>query len=98
MKSRYTLIGRCSPNHKAFIPKPGKDGVAVAEICREAGIHPAAYFSRKDGLPATAMRRLLQLEDENAKPDKLVTDPSLDKEVLQDVIRRKLSGRSSSPA
>jgi hypothetical protein len=38
------------------------------------------------------MRRLMQLEDENAKPDKLVTAPSLDKEVLQDVIRRRLGG------
>jgi putative transposase len=98
VKSHYTLIGTCSPNHKAFILKPGKDGVAVAEICREAGIHPAAYFSRKDGLPPTARRRLMPLEDENAKPDKLVTDPSLDKEMLQDVIRRELGARSCSPA
>ncbi|MGY3238166.1 hypothetical protein ACVMAJ_005056 [Bradyrhizobium sp. USDA 4448] len=35
------------------------------------------------------MRRLKQLEDENAKLKKLVVDPSLDKEMLQDVIRRK---------
>jgi putative transposase len=33
---------------------------------------------------------LKQLEDENAKLKKLVADPSLDKEMLQDVIRRKL--------
>jgi len=36
------------------------------------------------------MRRLRQLEDENAKLKKLVADLSLDKEMLQDVIRRKL--------
>jgi len=36
------------------------------------------------------MRRLKQLEDENAKLRKLVADLSLDKEMLQDVIRRKL--------
>ncbi|MGY2932219.1 cell division protein FtsB [Bradyrhizobium sp. GM0.4] len=36
------------------------------------------------------MRRLKQLEDENAKLKKLVADLSLDKEMLQDVIRRKL--------
>jgi putative transposase len=34
------------------------------------------------------MRRLKQLEDENAKLRKLVADLSLDKEMLQDVIRR----------
>ena len=36
------------------------------------------------------MRRLKQLEDENAKLRKLVADLSLDREILQDVIRRKL--------
>jgi len=36
------------------------------------------------------MRRLKQLEDENAKLRKLVADLSLDREMLQDVIRRKL--------
>jgi putative transposase len=36
------------------------------------------------------MRRLKQLEDENSKLRKLVADLSLDREMLQDVIRRKL--------
>jgi putative transposase len=36
------------------------------------------------------MRRLKQLEDENTKLRKLIADLSLDKEMLQDVIRRKL--------
>jgi putative transposase len=36
------------------------------------------------------MRRLKQLDDENGKLRKLVADLSLDKEMLQDVIRRKL--------
>ncbi|SMX56361.1 Putative Insertion element ISR1 (Fragment) [Bradyrhizobium sp. ORS 285] len=36
------------------------------------------------------MRRLKQLEDENGKLRKLVADLSLDKEMLQDMIRRKL--------
>ena len=35
-------------------------------------------------------RRLKQLEDENAKLKKIVADLSLDPEMLQDVIRRKL--------
>jgi putative transposase len=38
----------------------------------------------------TEMRRLKQLEDENAKLRKVVADLSLDKEMLQDAIRRKL--------
>jgi hypothetical protein len=36
------------------------------------------------------MKRLTQLEDENGKPRKLVSNQSLDKETLQDVARRKL--------
>jgi putative transposase len=36
------------------------------------------------------MRRLKQLEDENAKLRKVVADLSLDKEMLQDALRRKL--------
>jgi putative transposase len=36
------------------------------------------------------MRRLKQLEDENGKLKKLVADLSLDKAMLQDVLRRKL--------
>jgi putative transposase len=36
------------------------------------------------------MKRLRQLEDENGKLKKLVADLSLDREMLQDVIRRKL--------
>ena len=82
---------KVSDAQKAFILKQGNDG--VADICRKAGISQATYFNWKkkyDGLFPTEMRRLKQLEDENAKLKKLVADLSLDKEMLQDVIRRKL--------
>jgi putative transposase len=71
--------------------------VAVADICRKAGISQATYFSWKekyDGLLPTEMRRLKQLEEENAKLKKLVADLTLDKEMLQEVIRRKNYGES----
>ncbi len=64
----------------------------VAEICRKAGISQATYFAWKkkyDGLLPTEMRRLKQLEDENAKLKRLVADLTLDKTMLQDVLRRK---------
>ena len=82
-----------SDAQKAFILKQGAEGVLVTEICRRAGISEATYFNWKkkyDGLLPTEMRRLKQLEDENGKLRKLVADLSLDKEMLQDVIRRKL--------
>ena len=65
----------------------------MAEVCRKAGISQATYFNRKkkyDGLLPTEMKRLKQSEDENGKLRQLVVDLSLDKEMLQDVIRRKL--------
>lgn len=37
----------------------------------------------------TELRRLRQLEDENQLLKRLVADLSLDKEMLQDVIRKK---------
>ena len=82
-----------SDAQKAFILKQGADGVPVAAICRRAGISPATYFNWKkkyDGLLPTEMKRLKQLEDENTRLRKLVADLSLDREMLQDVIRRKL--------
>lgn len=88
-----------SDAQKAFILKQGADGTPVAEICRKAGISQATYFNwkkRYDGLLPTKMRRLKQLEDENTKLRKLDADLSLDKEMLQDVIRRKLRGLPGS--
>jgi len=71
----------------------GADGVPVADICRKAGVSQATYFNwkkRYDGLLPTEMRWLKQLDDENGKLKKLVAELSLDREMLQDVIRRKL--------
>lgn len=84
---------RFSDAQKAFILKQGEDGLAVAEVCRKAGISQATYFNWKKkyaGLLPSEMRRLKQLEDENARLKRIVADLSLDKEMLQDVLRRKL--------
>lgn len=65
----------------------------VAEICRKAGISQATYFNWKRkyvGMTPPEMWRLKQLEEDNTKLRKLVADLSLDREMLQDVIRRKI--------
>jgi len=87
------MASKFSEAQKAFILKRGSDGMPVADICRKAGISPATYFNwkkRYEGMQPPEMRRLKQLEDENAKLKKIVADLSLDREMLQDVIRRKL--------
>src|SRR5262249_35334906 len=77
----------------AFILRQGDEGTAVGEGCRKAGISEATYYNwrkKYGGLMPSEMKRLRQLEEENGKLKKIVADLSLDKEMLQDVIRRKL--------
>lgn len=62
-------------------------------MCRKAGTSDATFYSwRKKyaGLMPSEMRRLRQLEDENAKLKRIVADLSLDKAMLQDVLSKKL--------
>ncbi|CTQ63269.1 Transposase [Roseibium album] len=82
-----------SDAQNAFIVKRGEEGVPVAEIFREAGISQATYFNwRKEyaGSMSSEMKRLRELEQENARLKKVVADLSLDKEMLQDIVKRKL--------
>ncbi|AKT02380.1 transposase [Yersinia frederiksenii] len=56
------------------------------------GISEATFYNWKKkfgGMGVTELRRLRQLEDENQRLKRLVADLSLDKEMLQDVIRKK---------
>lgn len=78
---------------KAFIIKQGEDGTPVAEICRKAGISQATYFNWKkkySGMMPSEMRRVRELEQENGRLKRIVADLTLDPEMLQDVIKRKL--------
>jgi putative transposase len=78
---------------KAFIIRQGEEGASVADICRKAGISQATYFNWKKkyaGMMPSEMKRLRELEDENGRLKRIVADLSLDKEMLQDIVRRKL--------
>ena len=62
-------------------------------MCRKAGISEASFYAwrkKYGGLLPSEMKRLKQLEEENQRLKKRVADLSLDKEMLQDVIRRKI--------
>jgi len=77
----------------AFVLKKADEGTAVAEVCRKAGISEATfYFWRKKygNLLPTEMKRLRQLDDENAKLKRIVAELSLDKAMLWDVLKKKL--------
>jgi putative transposase len=67
--------------------------VPVEEICRKMGISQATFYNWKKkygGMDPSELRRLRQLEDENGKLKKMVAELSLDKQMLQDVIKKKL--------
>lgn len=77
----------------AFILRQAEEGTAVAEVCRKAGISDATFYSWKKrcgGLTPSEVKRMRQLEDENNRLKKIVADLTLDKAMLQDVVRRKL--------
>ena len=66
-------------------------GTSVEEVCRKVGISQATFYAwRKKyaGLGVSELRRLKQLEEENRKLKQLVADLSLDKVMLQDVLKK----------
>jgi len=76
-----------------FALRQAETGVPVAEVCRKMGISEPTYYNWKKkygGLGTTELRRLRELEAENAQLKKLVADLSLDKHMLQEVIKKKL--------
>jgi putative transposase len=84
---------RFSEQQIAFVLRQAEEGTAVAEVCRKAGISEATYYvwrKKFGGLMPSEMKRLKQLEEENGKLKRIVADLALDKEMLQDVVKRKL--------
>ena len=75
-----------------FALKQAETGVTVAEVCRRIGISEATFFNWKrkfSGLGTAELRRLRQLEDENSRLTQVVADLTLDKQMLQDVLKKK---------
>ncbi len=85
-RSRYT------EEQIAFARRQAESGTPVAEVIRKMGItEPTFYRWKKQfaGMGVDEIRRLKQLEDENARLKKLVADLTLDKTMLQDVLRER---------
>jgi putative transposase len=84
---------RFSEQQIAYILKQADGGASVEEVCRKAGISQQTYYrwrKKYAGLMPSELKRLKQLEEENGRLKRMVADLSLDKDMLQDVIRRKL--------
>ena len=67
-------------------------GTPVVEICRKLGVTEQTFYRWKKkfaGLGVSELARLRQLEEENKKLKSLVADLTLDKHMLQEVLRKK---------
>lgn len=77
----------------AFALQQVETGASVEEVCRKMGISAATFFRWKKvygGLMPSEVRKLKQLQEENARLRKLVADLALDKEMLTEVIKKKI--------
>jgi putative transposase len=84
---------RHSPEAIAQALRQADAGTPVAEIVRKLGIHENTFYvwkKRFGGLGTPEIRELRQLRDENTKLKKLVADLSLDRQMLQEIITKKL--------
>lgn len=85
----------------AFVLKQAEDGTAVGEVCRKVGVSEATFHNwrkRYAGLMPSEVKRLRQLEEENAELTQLIADLSLDKAMLQDVLQKSTEACPPSPA
>jgi putative transposase len=68
-------------------------GISVADICREHGISNATFFNWKGkygGMSPNQLRKLKELEIENARLKRMYADLSLLHEAFKDAIEKKL--------
>jgi putative transposase len=68
-------------------------GEKTADICRKLGISQATFYMWKKqyaGLGVQELRELRQLRDENNRLKRLVADLSLDRQILQEIVSKKL--------
>jgi putative transposase len=82
-----------SEEQVAYALRLAESGTPVADVCRQMGIAEATFYVWKKKyaqLGVAEMRQLRQLTEENARLKRLVADLTLDKQILQEVIKKKI--------
>jgi putative transposase len=75
------------------ILKQQEAGVGINDLCREYGISQATFFNWKkkfSGMDSGTLKRLKELEAENARLKRMYADVSLQRDALKDLIEKKL--------
>ena len=75
------------------ILKEAEAGVPVADLLRQYGVSKATFFkwrSKYGGASVSDVRRLRELETENAKLKRMYADLALENAAIKDVLNRKL--------
>jgi putative transposase len=70
----------------------GEAGLAVGEVCRKHGISSATYYQWKSkyaGMSVPELKRVKELEAENARLKRLYADLALENAAIKDVLSRK---------
>jgi putative transposase len=73
--------------------KQHESGEKTADICRKLSISQATFYLWKKqfaGLGVQELRELRQLRDENGRLKRLVADLSLDRQIRQEIVQKKL--------
>jgi putative transposase len=86
-KSRFT------ESQIVAILKEGEAGVAVGDLARKHGISKATYFnwrSKYSGVTVNDLKRMKDLEAENAKLKRTYAELALENAAIRDVLNRKL--------
>ena len=76
-----------------FALKQAEAGQLVGDVCRQMGISEVTFYVWKKpyaNLGILELRELRQLRDENTKLKRLMADLTLDRHVLQEVIKKKI--------
>ena len=84
---------RFSETQIVGILKEADAGMQVKEVCRKYGISDQTYYNWKKkygGLEVSEVRRLRELEAENAKLKRMYAELSLENDALKDLISKKL--------
>jgi putative transposase len=77
----------------AYTLRQVEGGTSVSEVCRRIGISEQTFYRWKakfGQMGVAELRKMRQLEEENRKLKQLVADLSLDKHMLQEIVRKKL--------